>query len=171
MTIAPHLPAQAPDMSLDQDFRAAMRRLAATVTIVTIRDGGRPMGMTATAVSSLAADPPSLLVCVNQSASMHNPLIETQAFCVNILHQDQHAVARVFSDSALRDARFATGEWEHRDDAPPYLTDAQAVLLCERRQLVTFATHTICIGAVREVRLREDIDPLLYLDGKFARAG
>ena len=158
-------------MALDDDFRLAMRRLAATVNIVTIREGDRPMGMTATAVSSLAADPPSLLVCVNQTASMHNPLVEAQAFCINILHQDQHDVATVFSDRKMRDARFATGQWEHREDAPPYLLDAQAVLLCERRQLITFATHTICIGAVSEIRLRDDIDPLLYVDGRFARAG
>lgn len=158
-------------MALDQDFRSAMRRLAATVNIITIRDTDRPMGMTATAVSSLTADPPSILVCVNQSASMHNLLVEAETFCVNILHQDQHDVARVFSDSKLREARFATGQWEHRSDAPPYLADAQAVLLCERRQLMTYATHTICIGAVCEVHLRDDIDPLLYVDGRFARAG
>lgn len=158
-------------MALDQDFRAAMRRLAATVNIITICENGRPMGMTATAVSSLAAEPPSILICVNQSASMHNPLIEADRFCVNILHQDQHDVAKVFSDSKMRDARFAMGRWEQRPDAPPHLADAQAALLCERRQLVTFATHTICIGTVREIHLREDIDPLLYLDGRFTRAG
>lgn len=148
-----------------------MRRLAATVNIITIQDSDRPMGMTATAVSSLAADPPSVLVCINQSASMHNPLVEAATFCINILHHDQHDIATVFSDSTLRDARFATGRWEHRADAPPYLVDAQAVLLCERRQLASFATHTICIGAVREIRLREVVDPLLYVDGRFARAG
>lgn len=158
-------------MALDQDFRSAMRRLAATVNIITVRDGGRPMGMAATAVSSLSADPPSVLVCVNQSASIHNLLVGAETFCVNILHQDQHDVARVFSDSTLRDARFTTGQWEHRADAPPYLADAQAVLLCERRQLMTYATHTICIGAVREVHLRDDIDPLLYVDGRFTRVG
>jgi flavin reductase (DIM6/NTAB) family NADH-FMN oxidoreductase RutF len=158
-------------MALDQDFRAAMRRLAATVNIITIRDGDRPMGMTATAVSSLTADPPSILICVNQSASMHNPLVGASTFCVNILHRDQHEVAKVFSDSTLREARFATGKWEHQPDAPPHLADAQAVMLCERRELITYGTHTICIGAVREVHLRDDIDPLLYIDGRFARAG
>lgn len=157
-------------MALDLDFRAAMRRLAATVNIITIREADRPMGMTATAVTSLTADPPSLLVCVNQSASMHNQLIEADKFCINILHQDQHDIAMAFSDSKLREARFTTGQWEHHHNAPPYLTDAQAVLLCERRQHTTFATHTICIGTVLEVRIREDIDPLLYVDGRFSRA-
>jgi flavin reductase len=39
-----------------------MRRLAATVNVVTIRASDRAMGMTATAVLSLSSDPPSLLV-------------------------------------------------------------------------------------------------------------
>jgi len=158
-------------MALDQDFRAAMRRLAATVNVVTVRAGGRPMGMAATAVSSVSSDPPSVLVCVNQSASMHNVLVESSLFCINVLHQDQLDVARVFSDSALRDARFSTGQWEHDAEAPPFLSDAQSVLLCERKISTTFATHSICIGTVREVRLRADIDPLLYVDGRYARIG
>ncbi len=161
----------ASDGALDQDFRAALRRLAATVSVVTIRAGGSPMGMAVTAVSSVSADPPSILVCVNQSASMHDLLVDASLFCVNILHQDQLDIARVFSDSRLREARFSTGPWEHDDEAPPFLSDAQSVLLCERKLTTTFATHTICIGAVREVRVRSDINPLLYVDGRYARLG
>ena len=42
-----------------------MRRLAATVTIISTSDAnGNRYGMTATAVNSLAMDPPSLLICV-----------------------------------------------------------------------------------------------------------
>jgi flavin reductase len=158
-------------MTLDQDFRAAMRRLAATVNVITVNTRGGPMGLAATSVSSLSATPPSILVCVNQSASIHNALVEATQFCVNILHQDQLDVARVFSDSSLRNLRFSTGRWERATEAPPYLADAQGVLLCERKQSITFATHTICIGAVHEVRLRNDVDPLVYVDGHYARVG
>jgi flavin reductase (DIM6/NTAB) family NADH-FMN oxidoreductase RutF len=158
-------------LALELDFRAAMRRLAATVNVITVNVDGRPMGMAATSVSSLCASPPSILVCVNQSASMHNFLVKAPLFCVNILHQDQLDVARVFSDSSLRDLRFSTGRWQHAIEAPPYLADAQSVLLCERKQSITFGTHSICIGTVREVNLRDDIDPLVYVDGHYARVG
>lgn len=116
-----------PNLNLDQDFRGAMRRLAATVCVVSIRENGRPLGMTATAVTSLAADPPSLLVCVNKSASMHDALAGAELFCVNLLHRDQEHVAKIFSDSTRRDVRFATGIWFQDGEAPPYLLEAQAV--------------------------------------------
>jgi flavin reductase len=151
-------------------FRGAMRRIAATVNVVTITVDGVPMGMTATAVSSLSADPPSLLVCVNQSASMHDSLALASHFCVNVLHHDQVAVAKTFSDSALRDVRFAEGGWRPDDRGPPVLPDAQASLICERSELITFATHTICIGTVVSLSIRDDVDPLVYVDGRFCQA-
>lgn len=146
-----------------------MRRLAATVNVITIRAGTQPMGMVATSVSSLAMDPPSILVCVNQTASIHNFLVKGSAFCVNILHQDQLDVAMVFSDSKLKYARFATGQWAQDADAPPYLSDAQGVLVCQLGQINTFGTHSICVGTVCDVRLRSDINPLVYVDGRYAR--
>ncbi len=152
---------------LQQQFLDAMRRMAATVNVITVTEDGKPKGMTATAVSSLAADPPSLLVCVNQSASMHGSLALASHFRVNVLHRDQIDVSRTFSNSKLRDVRFETGGWMHDGDAPPYLPDAQASLLCERSQLIAFATHTIIIGVVCEVRTRDAIDPLVYLDGRY----
>lgn len=148
-------------------FRAAMRRIAATVHIVTIKVAGTPMGMTATAVSSLSADPASLLVCVNRSATMHAALVQSPHFGVNALHHDQLDIARTFSDSTLRAARFTGGDWR-LDEAPaPFLADAQASFVCERSQIVEFGTHSIIIGTVMVVHIREATDPLIYLDGRF----
>jgi flavin reductase (DIM6/NTAB) family NADH-FMN oxidoreductase RutF len=64
-----------------------MRCIAATVIIVTADDGERYHGMTATAVTSLCMEPPSLLVCVNQKAFLHDMLLRAANFCVNVLHQ------------------------------------------------------------------------------------
>ena len=155
-------------MSLNDDFRAAMRRLAATVTLVTMDAGGRPLGMVATAVSSLCAGPPSLLLCVSRTASMHADLVAAPGFCINILHREQEAMARIFADPAQREARFAAAGWSE-EGGIPVLSGAQALLLCDRVQQMDYGTHSIIIGAVRRVRLREDIDPLLYLDGRFTR--
>lgn len=152
-------------------FRGAMRRVAATVHVVTICVRGKPMGLTATAVSSLALTPPSLLVCVNQSSSMHHPMTDVRRFCVNVLGQDQIDVARAFSNSALRDVRFQTGDWRVDGDEPPRLADAQASIVCTRRDLHAFGTHSIFVGEVDDVTLRDAVDPLVYLDGRYLAAG
>ena len=55
-------PGMPPEIELEAAFKLAMRRLAATVTIVTAGREGRRFGMTATAVTSVTAAPPTLLI-------------------------------------------------------------------------------------------------------------
>ncbi|HJQ15459.1 MAG TPA: flavin reductase family protein [Allosphingosinicella sp.] len=154
---------------LDDDFRSAMRRVASTVNIITICVDGHPMGITATAMSSLAMDPPSLLVCINRSASLHGSMTDVSHFGVNVLHQDQQQLAKLFADSSMRELRFASG-WHMDAKAPPRLPHAQASILCRRTDHHVFGTHSIFIGVVEDVVLRDDIDPLVYLDGNFRTA-
>lgn len=155
--------------SLDQDFRRAMRRVAATVSVISICVDGQPMGITATAVSSISLDPPSLLVCINRAASVHAPMGDMSHFRLNVLHRDQEEIAAMFADRAQHALRFLSG-WDLDSRAAPRLIDAQASLLCRRTDHHLFGTHSIFIGVVEEVSVREKVDPLVYLDGRFATA-
>lgn len=147
-------------------FRQAMRRVASTVNVISICVDGQPMGITATAMSSLAMDPPSLLVCVNRAASLHASMADVSHFGVNVLHRDQQDLALMFADRERHALRFASG-W-HLDGArPPRLAEAQAWLQCRRIEHHQFGTHSIFIGVVEEVGMREDVHPLVYLDGSY----
>jgi flavin reductase (DIM6/NTAB) family NADH-FMN oxidoreductase RutF len=152
---------------LDDAFRKAMRRVASTVNVITICVDGRPMGITATAMSSLAMDPPSLLVCINQTASLHGSIKDVPHFGVNVLHRDQQHLAQMFADRSKTDLRFTSGEWDLDCARPPRLLDAQASLLCRRIDHHQFGTHSIFIGVVEDVRVRGEVDPLVYLDGRY----
>jgi flavin reductase (DIM6/NTAB) family NADH-FMN oxidoreductase RutF len=101
---------------------------------------------------------------------MHDRLITASHFCVNILHQAHRGLAQVFADSKTRDSRFAAGNRD-LDAEAPCLTDAQAVPLCDRTEQFRSATHTICVGLVRDIRLPGDVDPLLWVDGRYRKAG
>jgi flavin reductase (DIM6/NTAB) family NADH-FMN oxidoreductase RutF len=154
---------------LADDFRLAMRRVASTVNVITICVGGTPMGITATAMSSISTDPPSLLVCINRTASMHGSMEDVSHFRVNVLHRDQEAVARMFADRRHQALRFSEG-WTVDCERPPRLVDAQASLLCRRIDHHRFGTHSIFIGQVEEVALRDEVAPLVYLNGAYAGA-
>jgi len=158
------------DPKLGDDFRQAMRRVASTVSIITICVDGQPMGITATAMSSLAMEPPSLLVCINRSASLHGSMTDVSHFGVNVLHRDQEHLARLFADRSMRELRFASG-WHFDREAPPRLPDAQTSILCRRIDHHVFGTHSIFIGVVEDVVNREDVHPLLYLNGEYRSAG
>ena len=86
-------------MSIDAAaFKKGMRHLAASVTLITTRHRDLRGGLTATAVCSVSAEPPQILVCVNKTASAHDPIGEAGFFCVNILcpepSQDRRALRR-----------------------------------------------------------------------------
>jgi flavin reductase (DIM6/NTAB) family NADH-FMN oxidoreductase RutF len=158
-----------PSAATDQvtgDFKRAMRRLASTVTIISTADAnGNRYGMTATAVNSLTMDPPSLLICANQSASIHDPLTGRGRFCVNVLTTEHEELVSAFSGRLKGDARFGVGEW-HDENGIPYLEGAQCNLFCDVDRIVPFSTHSVIIGRVSAVRVEEGISPLIYADGK-----
>jgi flavin reductase (DIM6/NTAB) family NADH-FMN oxidoreductase RutF len=158
------------DPHLAEAFKQAMRRVAATVNVISICVEGKPMGITATAVSAVSLDPPSLLVCVNQAASLHPWIEDVLHFNVNVLHRDQAEVATIFADRKLEAQRFIRG-WDNDCVAPPRLRGAQAVIRCRRIDHHRFGTHSIFIGVVEDAAVRDEIDPLIYLDGKFGGCG
>jgi flavin reductase (DIM6/NTAB) family NADH-FMN oxidoreductase RutF len=144
-----------------QAFRMAMRHVAATVYAVTTGHGGNRFGILATAVSSLSFDPPSLLVCVNRSASLHGPLASAETFCVNVLGLGNRDVAEHFMRSGAD--RFDVGEWleEH---GVPVLATAQSSFVCRRAHCHDFGTHSIFIGELIAAKHRADAAPLTYYD-------
>jgi len=158
------------DPALTDSFRQAMRRVASTVNVISICVEGEAMGITATAVSPISMDPPSLLVCINRTASVHPSMADMSHFGVNVLHRDQAEVAHMFADRTHVERRFAQG-WETGPTHPPRLIDAQASILCRRIDHHQFGTHSIFIGVVEAVTTREGINPLVYLDGRYGTVG
>ena len=157
------------DPELAPAFKQAMRRVASTVNVITICLDGEPMGITATAMSALALDPPSLLICINRAASLHDAIEDVSHFTVNVLHRDQEDIAQMFADRSQRALRFVSG-WHIDCDRPPRLADAQASILCRRTDHHRFGTHSIFIGVVEEVTLRDEVRPLIYVDGAYRSA-
>lgn len=152
---------------IQQAFRLAMRRVASTVAIVSAQRGGERHGTTATSVTSISMDPPSVLVCFNQSSRLHDFLHNQDNFCVNVLHTDNIDIAKMFSSSASAAERFATGDWRGGDEGMPYLANAQANLFCQKEQEINYGSHTIFIGRVLQALARGDVSPLLYRDGRY----
>lgn len=143
-------------------FRMAMRHVAATVYAVTTGHGGNRYGILATAVSSLSFDPPSLLVCINQTASLHEPLRSGEIFCVNVLGLGNRDIAEQFVNGRWQD-RFAVGEWSEMHGVP-VLDTAQSSFVCRRAHCHEFGTHSIFIGELIAAKHRADAAPLTYYD-------
>lgn len=155
---------------ISERFRQGMRRLAASVTIITTRHDARRAGLTATAVCSLSTAPPQLLVCVNRAADAHDPIDRGGRFCVNLLASGHRGLAARFAgaDGVEGEARFAEGRWIDLATGAPALADALACFDCEVGERVRASTHTIFIGRVVEVAIQPRGKPLLYAAGEYA---
>ncbi|MWV28065.1 flavin reductase family protein [Aurantiacibacter rhizosphaerae] len=150
--------------ALVEAFRDSMRHVAATVYAVTTIDNGQRYGILATAVSSLSFEPPSLLVCVNRTASLHDPLERAERFCVNILGLGNRDVANHFMRPDAD--RFAVGDWLEVEGTP-ILSTAQSSLVCRTVHRHEFGTHTIFIGELLAAKHRQDATPLTYFDRNY----
>lgn len=154
---------------LRDGFRQAMRRLTSTVTIITTTNNGRPYGMTATAVTSLTLDPPSLMICVNQGANTHDAILRSGSFCVNLLRPSHQSLCCDFSGKKAGRERFETGHWSMPATQPPHLIDAQSSIFCNVHGTLPNGTHTVVIGHVTKVLVAERIMPLLHQNGTYGR--
>jgi flavin reductase len=150
-------------------FKRGMRRLAAGVSIITTIEGQTPHGLVATSVSSVCVEPePSLLVCVNRTSSSHDAIDRTKVFCVNVLSANDMELAQRFSQPEFRTTRFENCPWVSLATGAPALPSALASFDCAVTHVVPVHSHTIFVGAVRDLKLWQDeVDALLYLNGQF----
>lgn len=147
------------------EFQSTMRHIAASVYAITTKVEGQRYGIVATAFSSVSFDPPSILICINQDASAHGPLMQADRFCVNVLGLTNRDVADCFM-SKKGEERFGIGNWEEELDMP-VLANAQSSMVCKTMDRHRFGTHTIFIGELLSAHHRENAKPLTYYDRRY----
>lgn len=156
---------------LSLDVRRVMRHVGSTVTIITT-DNGNPFGMVATAMMSLSLEPPALAIGINHSASICRPLLERQAFCVNILSRHDDDISRRFTKLSGA-ARFSAGNWSADESgifrSIPFLATAQAALFCTVQQSMDSGTHCLIVGSILRAIDNSVDDPLMYCDGGYGQ--
>ncbi len=152
---------------VSDDYRRALRGFAATVSIVSSRTGLQNFGITVTAVTSVSMMPPSLLVAVNESSSIHKSLLASERFCINLLGHEQAPHSRAFGTPLSMEDRFEFGDWRLSADDVPYLAEAQANIFCRKVDTHQFGTHSMFLGEVYQLAIGDDIAPLIYLNGKY----
>ena len=147
-------------------FLIAMRFLASSVSVISAKDSsGNLFAMTASSVTSLTMDPPSILVCVNNSATIHDVLMKGENLCINILQKTQQEISNICSSKELESTRFQNNFWDTSDI--PFIKDSQANIFCKVDETVSYHTHKIVIGSVIHSQSAETFNTLMYADGGY----
>lgn len=148
----------APCVSPDQ-FRALMRNLAGTVTVISTECDGEDFGFTATAVCSICAEPATVMIAVNKSTRTCAPLTRKGAFSVTILSDGQSDMAAHFASKGTD--QFAAVAHDRGPLNLPVIRAASAVLHCEVVESRDIGTHRIFFGQVIDGD-SSSRDPLIY---------
>jgi flavin reductase (DIM6/NTAB) family NADH-FMN oxidoreductase RutF len=155
------------DKDTPEEFRATMRRFAASVCVVTANDGHRDHGMTVTAVTSVSMEPPSLLVCLNNRTQVHEMLLNQPWFAINVLGAQQAEISAAFSGAVAPEDRFDDALWVRDKSGMMVLKENHAVLICHRKVAIPYGTHTIFVGDVKGASVSDDTESLLYADASY----
>ncbi|MFD5632032.1 flavin reductase family protein [Streptomyces sp. NPDC127072] len=179
---SPTSPVHAEGVSNDE-FRAAMSRLAAGVVLVTAHEpaldpggpDGEDIGMTATAFMSVSLDPPLVMVGLRDGSRMDDLLAEQPLWAVSVLSESQRHIAGRFamkgriSDRLLfEDIPYVRGQ----ASGALLVGGSLATLEVRTEQRVPAGDHTLVIGRVLTAQVPSaDGGPLAYFKGRYRQLG
>jgi flavin reductase (DIM6/NTAB) family NADH-FMN oxidoreductase RutF len=150
-------------------FRRIMGNFATGCTVLTL-PGAEPHGMTANAVSSVSLDPPLCLVCVDHGTECYERLSGgTDAYCLNILAEDQRDLGEFFADMIELDADpFESRPVRTEATGAPVFENSLAYLDCSVEAAHEAGDHTIYVGRVEAGDVLDGGgDPLLFFRGSW----
>jgi flavin reductase (DIM6/NTAB) family NADH-FMN oxidoreductase RutF len=131
-----------------QEFFAIMSAFPTGVAIVTtLEPDGTPRGLTTNAVTSVSADPPILLVCVDSSSRTLPALLHSKRFVVNFMRDDCAGLCGLFASKA--DDKFAQVAWTPGLGGVPVLHEgAIAHAECTTLEELEIGDHVVVTGLV-----------------------
>ncbi len=153
-----------------EDLREMMRSWTSGVALVTSHFEGNHHGMTVSSFTSVALDPPLVLVCIDTSSRTHDMILNSGAFAAAILAEDQGQVSDRFAGRQ--------GEFMDQFEALSVITTASGCPIPEGSLAYVdcrvTATHpggssTVIIGQVTEARILRQAPPLVYHDQHYHR--
>jgi flavin reductase (DIM6/NTAB) family NADH-FMN oxidoreductase RutF len=106
-----------------EEFKVAFRNHPAGVAVITADAGYGPVGLTATSVFSVSAEPPLLVFSLSNQSSSAPAIREADTVVVHLLGADQLDIAKLCATSGID--RFAdTTVWDRLITGEPYFLGA-----------------------------------------------
>ena len=155
------------DLVTPQQFKDLMARFAATVTVVTADTDEGPIGMTVTAFTSVSADPPIVLVCVDRRQGSADLYRDAKGYTVNFMPRGEGDLAMVYATHGA-DKFGATGTTPTDGPGGPVLDVAYGYLECRTIDVAEVGDHWVVYAEVVDAALTSDASPLLWHDRGFA---
>jgi flavin reductase (DIM6/NTAB) family NADH-FMN oxidoreductase RutF len=150
----------------------ALRYLPRAVSVVTFQRGPDWIGVTATSVSFLSIEPPTLLISFD-AAPRISPAAPQAPFGVSVLAASHAEIADRFGRGALVEAGSDDfeGSWVMAPSGVVLRSDAVAALECEAEEIIDRHGRAIVIGRIRNVFKIGGSGALVYWRGAYNSIG
>lgn len=151
-------------------FLESMASNSTSVSVVTTSNGSDHIGITVSACTSVCADPPTLLVCINRRSPANAAVSANRVFAVNLLNVAQRGIADTFAGRSKDHQPFDFSCCVSRAGSlgTPLIDNAVAALECRVVGEHVVGTHTVFFGEVVAIRLNSQ-RPLLYCQRDYGR--
>jgi flavin reductase (DIM6/NTAB) family NADH-FMN oxidoreductase RutF len=165
------LAAPAEDARLGRaEFVTAMANAATGVTVVATDGAAGRVARTVSAMCSVSADPPTVLVAVNRRSPLTGAVATNGVFGVSVLSERQAHVSETFAGRPAggQPYDFGCASWTRGHSGAPVLDGAAATFDCAVVQAMSVATHIIFVGRVLASGAGGQV-PLTYHDRGYRR--
>lgn len=146
-----------------QSFFDIMASFPSGVAIVTtVGPDGTPRGLTTTAVSSVSAHPPTVLVCVDLGSRTLAALRARRSFVINLVGEGRSQLSLLFASKA--DDKFDRVAWRPTSSGLPLLhEDVLAWAECSTVHDLEVGDHVILVARVEDGGVVPELEPpLMY---------
>jgi len=153
-------------------FLEGMSQAAATVNIVTTDGPAGRAGVTVSAMCSVTADAPTLLVCVHHKSAACQAIRANGVFCVNVLRDDQALISDTFAGRLETPGgdKFECADWCALTTGAPALSRPLVAFDCRLVRHVRWGTHVIFIGEVADAAVHGTGSALIYANRAYGTA-
>jgi flavin reductase (DIM6/NTAB) family NADH-FMN oxidoreductase RutF len=149
-------------LDTSEALKAAFRRHASGVCIITLNDPeGKPVGFTATSVTSLGSNPALATFNVARGASSWNALKNAEYVAISMLNEESLYLAKKLSEDHTK--RFLDNDWNPESEHQlPIFDKVNAVLICKIRERIEVESNAVMVVEILKGLLPEELASLLY---------
>jgi flavin reductase (DIM6/NTAB) family NADH-FMN oxidoreductase RutF len=154
-------------------YSEALRHLPRAVSVVTFRRGADRLGLTATWLSSLSLEPPTLLISFDGEAGISPAAATAASFGVSVLGASHVELADRFARGAPIEAApdESGASWVTATSGVTIRSDAVAAFECESEEVVERHGRAIVIARIRNVFKVGGSGALVYWLGAYNSIG
>ena len=150
-------------------LRAVFRKHASGVSIITMIDAeSKPVGFTATSMTSLGANPPLASFNVASGASSWKALCSASHVAIHTLTTENVELAKKMA--AAHERRFLDNDWSRGKHQLPIFKDVSAVLIAKVREVHSIESNAVVIVEIEEGLIGADAKPLIYHERAYKTA-